>query len=70
MVIYVKIIYDEEAHVWIAENESVGLILESESYDLLIKKVKAALPELIELNHVSGYNKVTFETLPYTEVIA
>lgn len=43
--------YDEEAKVWCATSKDViGLVLESESYDELLSKVKDAVPELLELN--------------------
>lgn len=48
----VKLIWDEEAQVWIATSDDVpGLILESGSYDALVEKVKFAIPELLELNN-------------------
>jgi len=43
--------WDDEASVWIAECEELpGLILESDSFDTLVEKVKKAVPELLELN--------------------
>jgi hypothetical protein len=39
--------------VWIAESPDVpGLILESHSIDELIKKVKTAVPELLEISGI------------------
>jgi len=43
--------WDDEASVWIAESDDLpGLILESDSFDALVEKVKNAVPELLELN--------------------
>ncbi|MDR2541917.1 MAG: DUF1902 domain-containing protein [Treponema sp.] len=43
--------WDDEASVWIAESDDVpGLILESDSFDALLERVKMAVPELLELN--------------------
>ena len=57
----VKFDYDNEAEVWIATSDDiVGLILESESLDELIKKVLNAVPELIELNNLPKYNLIQF----------
>ena len=43
--------WDGEANVWIATSDDVpGLVLESDSVDALIEKLKYAIPELIELN--------------------
>ena len=51
MVYNVDFNYDPEAEVWVATSEDItGLVLESESYDELVKKVKNAVPELLELN--------------------
>lgn len=43
--------HDDEANVWIATSNDIdGLVLESESYDSLVEKVKNAVPELLKLN--------------------
>ena len=47
----IKIVWDEEAAVWIATSQDVpGLVLESGSFDALLERVRFAVPELIELN--------------------
>lgn len=47
----IKMSWDGEAAVWIATSDDVpGLVLESESLDALFKKVRTAVPELLELN--------------------
>lgn len=44
--------WDEEANMWVATSDDIpGLVLESNSYDALIEKVKIASPELSELNN-------------------
>ncbi len=48
----INIIWDEESLVWVAECEPLGLAMESGSYDVLIEKIKSAIPELIELNQI------------------
>jgi len=48
----VKLIWDDEAHVWITDSNDVpGLFLESESFDILIEKVRAVAPELLLMNY-------------------
>lgn len=43
--------WDEEASVWIATSENItGLVLESDNFDDLVKKVQVAIPELLSLN--------------------
>ena len=49
----VMLTWDEEANMWVATSDDIpGLVLESNSYDALIEKVKIASPELLELNNV------------------
>ena len=58
----VKFIWDDEAKVWIATSDDIiGLILESETVENLMNRVKLAAPELIELNHLPKYDSVKFE---------
>ena len=44
--------WDSESQIWVAECEKLGLALESGSYDALLVRIKNAIPELIELNHI------------------
>lgn len=48
----IRLFWDEEAEVWVATNDALGLALESDSIEVLIEKVKLALPELLSLNNV------------------
>ena len=58
----VKFYWDDEAKVWIAtSNDIIGLILESETVENLMNRVRLAAPELIELNHLPKYDSVKFE---------
>lgn len=51
MELLVRLTWDEEARVWIAESDDVpGLVLESGSFDALVERVRFAVPELLELN--------------------
>lgn len=47
----VNIMWDEEAKVWIAVCNNLGLALESESYDKLISRVIEAAPEMALLHN-------------------
>ena len=50
----VKLVWDNEASVWITESDDIpGLFLESSSFDILIERVRRAAPEMLELNR--GY---------------
>ena len=60
----IKMIWDNEAAVWIATSQDVpGLVLESGSFDALLERVRYAVPELIEMNGQKPpvYN-LTYET--------
>jgi len=48
--------WDEEASVWIAENDDIPIALESDSLDTLIERVRIATPELLELNGNNNEN--------------
>ncbi|MCL1806381.1 MAG: DUF1902 domain-containing protein [Oscillospiraceae bacterium] len=46
--------WDQDASVWIATSDSVpGLVLESGSFDLLLERVRYAVPELLEMNGIT-----------------
>ena len=46
----VLLIWDDEARVWIAQNDDIPLVLENGSLDLLMEQVRIAVPEILELN--------------------
>ena len=46
----IALYWDNEAAVWIAENTEIPIALESGSLDVLMERVKNAVPELLELN--------------------
>ena len=46
----VHLLWDEEAAVWVAQNDDIPLVLENDSLDLLMEQVRLAVPEILELN--------------------
>ena len=48
----VRFVWDDEAKVWYSYSDDVPITLESENIDALIRRVREALPEMIELNHL------------------
>jgi hypothetical protein len=46
----VLLAWDEEAGKWYAQNDEIPIILEDASLDILIRRVKLASPELLEMN--------------------
>ncbi|MCL2720880.1 MAG: DUF1902 domain-containing protein [Treponema sp.] len=45
--------FDDEAQKWYAQNDDIPILLEDFSLDLLIKRVKLAVPEMLEINKLS-----------------
>ena len=69
MIYNVKLTWDNDASVWVATSEDIkGLVLESNSYDALIDKVKVAAPELIELNSNEPVKTINFTSERNVEV--
>ena len=68
----VKLIWDDEAQVWITDSGDVpGLFLESESFDELIGKVRVATPELLLLNFkYEGPVYLNFEAVRFATGVA
>ncbi len=52
--------YDEEARVWVAVNDELGLAIEAETLDVLTYKLQQMVPELATLNHLDISRPVTF----------
>ena len=47
----IQFMWDNEAQVWVATSDDVpGLVLESDSFDALVERVRYSVPELLELN--------------------
>ncbi|GHV78910.1 hypothetical protein AGMMS49944_07010 [Spirochaetia bacterium] len=42
--------WDDEARVWVAENDDIPIALESGSFDGLIERVRHAVPEILVEN--------------------
>jgi DNA-binding NarL/FixJ family response regulator len=68
----VLLTWDDEARVWIATSEDVpGLILESGSADVLMERVRHAVPELLELSNQNQSNiNLSFNTEYHTKAYA
>ncbi|MBR6358407.1 MAG: DUF1902 domain-containing protein [Lachnospiraceae bacterium] len=52
LMVEINIFWDEEASVWVAVSDAIGLALESASYDALIERLRVAAPEMAALNNV------------------
>ena len=56
----VTLFWDNEAEVWVATSEDYPIVLESESFDTLIERVKIATPELLEGNNLPTNGTLKF----------
>ena len=61
----VKLIWDDESCKWHCESDDIpGLLLESNSCDALIERIRMAAPEMLELNcNYTGTIQLSFETI-------
>lgn len=68
----VNLLWDTDASVWVATSEDIkGLVLESGSLDVLIERVRMAVPDLLKLNNQPlEHAKITFMTERVEEVCA
>lgn len=67
----INCLWDDEAGVWTASSEDIpGLVLESGSLDALIERIRFALPELIELNHLQNSASICYRSERHERVYA
>jgi len=61
----VKLLWDDESSRWHCESDDIpGLLLESNSCDALIERIRLAAPEMLELNsNYLGPIQLSFETV-------
>jgi len=59
----IKLIWSEEEKFWYSKSmdERFGLTLESGSLDVLIERVKNAVPEMLEVSGYTGEIELSFE---------
>jgi len=65
----ITITFDEETAVWYAVNDDIPVAIESYSLDVLIERVKRAVPELLELNGKSHEHTVLHFTMEREAVL-
>ena len=47
-----KAVYDDEARVWTVSDDTLGLVAEADTVELLEYKLQELIPELVELNAI------------------
>ena len=53
----IDLVFDEETQKWYAQNDDIPILLEDDSVDCLIDRVKLAVPEMLELNKIPSAGK-------------
>jgi len=48
----ISLSFDDESQKWYAQNDEIPIILEDFSLDSLIKRIKLAIPEMLEINNL------------------
>ena len=48
----IALLFDDETQKWYAQNDEIPIILEDYSLDILINRVKLAVPEMLEINNL------------------
>ena len=51
--IIVRVEHDDEANVWVATSDDIGLVTEADTQEALLKKATAMIIELLELEDES-----------------
>jgi predicted RNase H-like HicB family nuclease len=60
----VTAIWDSEASAWIAESDNVpGLVTEAETLELLVKKLRTLIHELLEANGIAIGEELPFSLI-------
>ena len=70
MELIVNVEYDEEARVWIAQNDALGLATEADTMEVLTYKLQEMIPELVELNNLDLPRPVAFTLLSRRPAVA
>jgi len=56
----INLFWDKEAYAWVAISDDMPLVLESsDSIEILIERVKLAVPELLSLNKLTIHKPIT-----------
>jgi hypothetical protein len=63
MELIVQVEYDEEARVWIAQNDVLGLATEADTMEVLTYKLQEMIPELVDLNRIDVPRPVSFSLM-------
>lgn len=48
----VAVIYDNEENLWVAQCDSLGIVTEAKTFELLTQRVQGLVPDMIEANQI------------------
>ena len=68
--IIIEAFYDEEARMWVAQHDELGLATEAESVEVLTYKLREMIPDLVELNNVDVPRPVEFSIVTKRTTLA
>jgi len=60
MELIINVEYDEEARVYVAQNDTLGLATEADTMEVLTYKLQEMIPELVELNGIDLPHPIVF----------
>jgi Domain of unknown function (DUF1902) len=70
MELIVQVEYDDEARVWIAQNDALGLATEADTMEVLTNKLQEMIPELVDLNRIVVPRPVAFTLVSRRPAVA
>jgi hypothetical protein len=68
--IVIRAQYDDDARVWVATNDELGLATEAETIDVLTYKLQQMIPELVSLNKIDVPRPVRFTLVSERHALA
>ncbi len=67
MELTVDVTYDEDARVYMAQNDAFGLATDADTLEALTRKLREMIPELAELNGIDLPN--AFRSVQYSDPV-
>jgi len=66
----INLSFDDEAQKWYVQNDEIPIILEDNSLDKLINRIKLAVPEMLEINNLPKTDiSLTFKMEPQAVMV-
>ena len=70
MELIINVEYDEEARVWVAQNDVLGLATEAGTMEVLTYQLQEMIPEFVELNNIDVPRPVAFTLVSRRPAVA